>query len=438
MSRVWSVTSWSMSRSPVTIVVSRPRLSASTDDRADDVVRLVARQLVDRDAQRLDHLADLRELVAQVVRHPLAGGLVLGVLLVAEGRALEVEGDRDVVGLEVLDAAQDDAAEAEDGVDELALRRRQRREREVSAVDQPVAVEQHQAFVGHGSSVAACPADFEGRAPVSRRRSAARTSAGAKRPSPAMRNATDSTTSGRDTAVVLGDEEVAGPSGPATCPVRRRPGPSTSRWSTPLASGGGVAPATTPGPRCGRRSSGSTAAGDVARKPEQRPMRPLGRRRCARVSSVPSPWLDLGAAGRRHRGRGRRAGRRPALTRDGRQRRHEKARQTERRQTDRERPAERIARRPEDRREPTPAARAQPSGVARSSACSRVGRGRRGHRPGRGPEREEVGVEVGALAARGDQRLGSCALAGRQRVVGQRGDEHRVVRGVGGSGMDLS
>ena len=119
-------------------------------DRPDDVVGLVPGQLVDGDAQRLDHLADLRELVAQVVGHPLAGRLVLGVLLVAEGRALEVEGDRDVVRLDVRDAPQDDAAEAEDRVDELALRGRQGREREVSAVDEPVAVEQHEAFSGHG------------------------------------------------------------------------------------------------------------------------------------------------------------------------------------------------------------------------------------------------------------------------------------------------
>ena len=114
--------------------------------RADDVVGLVAGQLVDRDPERLDDLADLRELVAQVVRHPLPGRLVVGELLVAEGRPGQVEGDRDVVRPDVLEAAQDDAAEAEDRVDELALRRRQGREREVSAVDEPVAVEQHQAF----------------------------------------------------------------------------------------------------------------------------------------------------------------------------------------------------------------------------------------------------------------------------------------------------
>ena len=95
--------------------------------RADDVVGLEAGQLEDRDAQRLDDLADLRELVAQVVGHPLAGRLVLRVLLVAERRALQVEGDGDVVRLDVLEPAQDDAAEAEDGVDELALRCREGR-----------------------------------------------------------------------------------------------------------------------------------------------------------------------------------------------------------------------------------------------------------------------------------------------------------------------
>ena len=121
-------------------------------DRADDVVGLVALHLVDRDPEGLDDLADLRELVAQVVGHPHPGRLVLGVLLVTEGRARQVERDREVVRLEVLDAAQDDAREPEDAVDELALRRGQRRQREVSAVDEPVAVEQHQAFGGRASA----------------------------------------------------------------------------------------------------------------------------------------------------------------------------------------------------------------------------------------------------------------------------------------------
>src|SRR6266542_4281969 len=104
MSRVRSLTSWSMSRSPVTIVVSRPRASAST-------------------------------------------------VSVPKGGAGQVEGHRDVIWPDVLEAAQDDAAEAEDGVDELAPRRGQGRKGEVSAVDEPVAVEQHQAFHGLASGV---------------------------------------------------------------------------------------------------------------------------------------------------------------------------------------------------------------------------------------------------------------------------------------------
>jgi hypothetical protein len=135
-------------RLEVVVVVELP------GDGADDVVGLVALLLVNRDAQRLDDLADLRELVPQVVRHLDASGLVVGVLLVAEGRAGKVERHGEVIRLEVLDAAQHDAGEPEDPVDELALRRRERRERVVAAVDQPVAVEQHQAFGGHERSVA--------------------------------------------------------------------------------------------------------------------------------------------------------------------------------------------------------------------------------------------------------------------------------------------
>ncbi len=120
-------------------------------DRPDHVVRLEAGHLVDRDAQRLHDLADLGELVAQVVRHLDPGRLVVRVLRVAERRPGQVEGHREVVGLQIGDAAQDDAREAEDAVDELTLGGRQGREREVAAIDEPVAVEQHQAFGGHGS-----------------------------------------------------------------------------------------------------------------------------------------------------------------------------------------------------------------------------------------------------------------------------------------------
>ena len=150
ISLVRGVTSWSMSRSTVTIVVSRFSFDSSfRGDRADDVVGLVAGHLVDRDPQCLDDLAHLGELVPQVVRHALAGRLVLGVLLVAEGRPGEVERHRQVVRPQVRDAAQHDAREAEHAVHELAAGGRQRRQREISAVHETVAIEQHQAFGGH-------------------------------------------------------------------------------------------------------------------------------------------------------------------------------------------------------------------------------------------------------------------------------------------------
>ncbi len=114
-------------------------------DRADDIVRFVAGHLVDRDPKRGHDLSNLRELRAQVVRHRRPSGLVSRELLVAERRTRQVEAGGDVLGLHVLDPAQQDAAETEDGVDELALAGREGRQRVVAAVDEAVAVEQHQA-----------------------------------------------------------------------------------------------------------------------------------------------------------------------------------------------------------------------------------------------------------------------------------------------------
>ena len=71
--------------------------------RRDHVVGLEALLLVDRDPQRGHDLAHLRELVAELVWHPLAGRLVLLEALMAEGRLPQVEGNRDRVGLHVLD-----------------------------------------------------------------------------------------------------------------------------------------------------------------------------------------------------------------------------------------------------------------------------------------------------------------------------------------------
>ena len=152
-------------------------------DRPDDVVGLEAGHLVDRDPEGLHDLPNLRKLVAQVVRHLHAGRLVVGVLLVAEGRPGQVERDREVIGLEVLDAAQHDAGEPEYAVDELTFRCRQRGKCKVAAIDQPVAVEQHQTFGGHvpkctGGSRRDPSGTARAGRPVVSRRSGARSSAG--------------------------------------------------------------------------------------------------------------------------------------------------------------------------------------------------------------------------------------------------------------------
>ena len=419
-------------------------------DRADDVVRLVARQLVDGDAQRLDHLADLRELVAQVVRHALAGRLVLGVLLVAEGRTLEVEGDRDVVRADVRDAAQDDAAEAEDGVDELALRGRQGRQREISAIDEPVAVEQHQAFRGHGPSVAAD------------RCRAARLDPAAARPARDQRRGAAGSPAQQEQAET-GEQQDAGQD-----ERRRSAGVRPRREVVVFADGLDVArdaagrlrgaargralgerglrrgrqPAEIPvrGGRGGSRRDGRGGS-RRSRGGERRPARGVGDGGCAgceRRGNARRPALGRAHDGRRH---GRDASRRilrgrwpPGCRAAHRQHRwhggDQQAGQAERREADRERPAEAVTRRPEGTDEAAPPARPQPCGIGRrQDVVARPGGGR--HRPGRRPERDEIGVQLGAQAAAGDQGLGRRSLGGGRRPVGERGDEDRVVRGMG-------
>ena len=98
----------------------RPRLRLERQ-RADEVVGLESLEFVDGDAEGVDQLADPRELLAQVVGHRPPSGLVLLVLLVAERRPGQVEAGDHVVRMHVLVAPQDDAPEAEDGVDQLPL-----------------------------------------------------------------------------------------------------------------------------------------------------------------------------------------------------------------------------------------------------------------------------------------------------------------------------
>ena len=118
------------------------------DERRDDVVGLEALHLVDRDAERRDDPPHLGDLLAHLVGHARPRRLVLGEPLVPERRRGQVEGDRHVRRADVLEGPQHDVREPEHGRNELALRGRERLldEGEVSAVDEPVAVEQHQAI----------------------------------------------------------------------------------------------------------------------------------------------------------------------------------------------------------------------------------------------------------------------------------------------------
>jgi hypothetical protein len=109
----------------------------------------------------VDHLLDTLDLLAQIVGHLLAGGLVFGVLLVAEGVA-QVEGDSQVIRLVFFPDDQQHQSEAVNGVGRLAAARLQAGagQGKVGTIGQGVAIYEHQGlgvrfvlrafrFVGH-------------------------------------------------------------------------------------------------------------------------------------------------------------------------------------------------------------------------------------------------------------------------------------------------
>ena len=124
------------------------RFGSTAGDRAEHVVRLVARRLEDRDAVGLDQPADVRNLRAQVVRHRRAVRLVLGVALLAHRGAGDVERDAHQVRLLLAEQLVEHLREAEGGVGRLALAARERRQREKRSEDRRVTVDQEQAL-GH-------------------------------------------------------------------------------------------------------------------------------------------------------------------------------------------------------------------------------------------------------------------------------------------------
>jgi hypothetical protein len=109
------------------------------------------------DAERLDYLADPRDLAAQLVRHRRARRLVRLGLLVPERPARRVQRDRQVRGLQLVEDGEQRAREAVDArhylagaadgeLDRLAgLAPLEHQER---AVDQAVAVDQYERGFG--------------------------------------------------------------------------------------------------------------------------------------------------------------------------------------------------------------------------------------------------------------------------------------------------
>ena len=120
------------------------RLGADTGDGSDDIVRLPALALKDRDAQRLQNLFHDRHLLGQLLRHRVPGGLVTIVLLMAERRGLEVKGDAERIRrLLRLDPVQD-IQKAKNRIRRQPVPGRQGADAVKRPVDDAVAIEDHQ------------------------------------------------------------------------------------------------------------------------------------------------------------------------------------------------------------------------------------------------------------------------------------------------------
>ena len=113
-------------------------------DGADEIVGLVARQLVLGDAHGGQHLLQRQQLHGQLLRHPLALGLVGRVRLVAERGLPTVEGNAQGLRLLLVQQALERGDKAVDGVGVQALPCGQGPDAVIGAVDDAVAVQNHQ------------------------------------------------------------------------------------------------------------------------------------------------------------------------------------------------------------------------------------------------------------------------------------------------------
>ena len=133
------------------------RFVGARRDRRDHVVRLPALELEVPVAERLDDRPEVRELLAQEVRHRLAALFVDHVDRLGDGGAVHrarVPGDRDPAGLVVGEELEEHVAEPEQRVRRHSVARRellgQREERPVGEV---VAVDEEQLCVANGAVV---------------------------------------------------------------------------------------------------------------------------------------------------------------------------------------------------------------------------------------------------------------------------------------------
>ena len=119
-------------------------LLAAAGDGAQQVVGLVACQLVAGNGHGGQHLLHHRQLLGQLLRHPLAGGLVVGVCLMAEGGLPPVKRHAQRLGLFLVHEPLQHVEKAENGIGMQSLPGGQGLYPVKGAVDDAVAVKDHQ------------------------------------------------------------------------------------------------------------------------------------------------------------------------------------------------------------------------------------------------------------------------------------------------------
>ena len=119
-------------------------LLAAAGDGAQQVVGLVACQLVAGNGHGGQYLLHHRQLLGQLLRHSLAGGLVVGVCLMAEGGLPPVERHAQRLGLFLVHEPLQHVEKAKNGVGVQSLPGGQGLYPVKGAVDDAVAVKDHQ------------------------------------------------------------------------------------------------------------------------------------------------------------------------------------------------------------------------------------------------------------------------------------------------------